>query len=124
MDACSEAGPDLAPFSIHGGEIMRKTLSLALGVFLLAAAASYAKDRPHEGKIVRVQTIEKSADVQGEKIANVENSMVVQGEKGDQWTLYWNESTKFKSGLMPSQLKQGDTVHFDFVSKDGKMWLT
>ena len=97
---------------------------LALGVFLLAAAASYAKDRPHEGKIVRVQTIEKSADVQGEKIANVENSMVVQGEKGDQWTLYWNESTKFKSGLMPSQLKQGDTVHFDFVSKDGKMWLT
>ena len=103
---------------------MRKALSVALGVFLLAAAAVYAKDRPHEGKIVSLETVEKSADVSGERVSNVQNFMVVQGQKGDQWTLYWNESTKFKSGLMPSQLKQGDTIHFDFVSKDGKMWLT
>jgi hypothetical protein len=25
---------------------------------------------------------------------------------------------------MPSELKEGDSVHFDYVEKDGKMWIT
>jgi len=49
---------------------------------------------------------------------------VVQVEKGDQWTLYWDNTTKFKSELTPNELREGDKIHFDFVQKDGKMWLT
>ena len=107
---------------------MRKLLSVsvtaaALAVFLVASAG-YADRRPHEGKVVRVETVEQSADVSGEKISNVVRFMVVQGEKGDEWKLYWDDTTKFKHSLMPSQLKQGDQVHFDYVEKDGKMWIT
>jgi hypothetical protein len=107
---------------------MRKLLSVsvtaaALAIFL-AASASYADRRPHEGKVVRVETVEKSADVSGEKVSNVEHYLVVQGEKGDQWKLYWDDTTKFKHSLMPSELKEGDSVHFDYVEKDGKMWIT
>jgi Cu/Ag efflux protein CusF len=107
-------------------KIMRKALGISLAalfVLLMASAVDAAK-RPHEGKIIRVETVEKSADVAGEKISNVEHSMVIQGEKGDQWTLYWDDTTKFKHDLVPSELKEGDRVHFDFVEKNGKMWLT
>ena len=105
---------------------MRKilTFSIAAVVILLMSSASYAEKRPHEGKIVSIQTVEKSVDVQGEKVGNVERSMVVQGEKGDQWTLYWDDTTKFKSSLTPNELREGDKIHFDFVQRDGKMWVT
>ena len=105
---------------------MRKilTFSLAAVVVLLMSSASYAEKRPHEGKIVSIQTVEKSVEVQGERVGNVDRSMTVQGEKGDQWTLYWDDTTKFKSGLTPNELREGDKIHFDFVQKDGKMWLT
>jgi len=105
---------------------MRKilTLSIAAVVILLMSSPGYAEKRPHEGKIVNIQTVEKSVDVQGEKVGNVERSMLVQGEKGDQWTLYWDDTTKFKSGLTPNELREGDKIHFDFVQKDGKMWVT
>ncbi len=89
---------------------MRKALSISLGVFLMLAAAAYAKDRPHEGKIVRLDTV-----------ANV---MSVQGEKGDKWDLYWTETTQLKDGLTLPELREGDKVHFEFMSKDGKMFLT
>ena len=105
---------------------MRKTLGVsfaALAIFLMASA-SYADKRPHEGKVIRVETVEKSAGVEGETVSNVERSIVVQGEKGDEWTLYWDDTTKFKKGLAPSELRQGDYVHFDFVEKNGKMWVT
>ena len=79
-------------------------LTLALCVSL------WAKDRPHEGKIVNV---DPTAMV-----------MTVQGEEGDQWTLYWTETTKLKGDVTATELKAGDSVHFDFVEKDGKMWVT
>lgn len=105
---------------------MRKilTVSIAAVVILLMSSASYAEKRPHEGKIVSIQTVEKSVEVQGEKVGNVDRSMIVLGEKGDQWTLYWDDTTKFKSGLTPNELREGDKIHFDFVQKDGKMWVT
>jgi hypothetical protein len=105
---------------------MRKILAISAAAvaLLLMSSAGYAEKRPHEGKIVSIQTVEKSAEVQGEKFGNVERSMVVQGENGDQWTLYWDNTTKFKHGLAPSELQQGDKIHFDFVQKDGKMWVT
>jgi hypothetical protein len=105
---------------------MRKALGISLAAFaiLLMASAGYANDRPHEGKIVSVQTVEKSAVAAGETVTNTEQSMVVRGEHGDEWTLYWDNTTKFKHDIVPSELKAGDSVHFDFVEKNGKMWLT
>lgn len=105
---------------------MKKILSVSIAavVILLMSSAGYAEKRPHEGKIVSIQTVEKSVEVQGEKVGNVDRSMVVQGEKGDQWTLFWDDTTKFKSGLTPNELRQGDKIHFDFIEKDGKMWVT
>ncbi|HEV8118176.1 MAG TPA: hypothetical protein VGQ32_06600 [Thermoanaerobaculia bacterium] len=105
---------------------MRKAFGIAaaaLAVFLMSSAA-YADKRPHEGKIVRIETVEKSADVGDQKISNVTRKMVVLGEKGDEWSLYWDDTTKFKNNLAPSELREGDKVHFDFVEKDGKMWIT
>jgi len=100
-------------------------ITAAAVAFLLVSSAGYAERRPHEGKVVRIETVEKSADVPGgEKISDVQKSMVIQGEKGDEWTLYWDATTKFKHGLAPSELREGDKVHFDFVEKDGKMWVT
>lgn len=105
---------------------MRKVFgtTLAALALLLMASASYASDRPHEGTVVSVQVVEKSAGAAGDTVTNVENSMVVRGEKGDEWKLYWDNTTKFKNDLAPAQLSQGDHVHFDFVEKDGKMWVT
>ena len=91
---------------------MRKVLSTAVAALaiLLAAAVSDAARRPHEGKIVSIDTAAQM--------------LVVQGEKGDQWDLYWTETTKLKNGLTVPELKAGDKVHFDFISKDKKMFLT
>ncbi len=106
---------------------MKRVMSICAvaAAILLMSSAGYANDRPHEGKIVSIQTVEKSVEVGGEKqLGNVERSMVVQGEKGDQWTLFWDDTTKFKSGVTPNELREGDKIHFDFVQKDGKMWVT
>ena len=83
---------------------------LALGVALLFSAAAYADRRPHEGKITNVDTVGKV--------------ITVQGEKGDSWTLNLSETTKMKNNLTLQELQPGDSVHFDFVEKDGQMWVT
>jgi hypothetical protein len=105
---------------------MRRALGFSAAVLaiLLVASPAFADKRPHEGKIVRIETVERSADVGGQTISNTERSMIVQGEKGDEWTLYWDATTKFKHGLHPSELREGDKIHFDFVEKGGKMWVT
>jgi hypothetical protein len=105
---------------------MRRALGIiaAAAAFLLVASASYADKRPHEGKVVRIETVEKSVDAGNQTVSSVQRSMVVQGERGDQWTLFWDDTTKFKNGILPTQLREGDKIHFDFIEKDGKMWLT
>jgi Cu/Ag efflux protein CusF len=91
---------------------MKKALAITFAAvaILLVSSASYAGNRAHEGKILSVDT---SAMM-----------MAVQGDKGDQWTLYWTETTKLKNGLTFGELKSGDKIHFDFVEKDGKMWVS
>jgi len=84
-------------------------LALAL-IFTLGGAASAGDDRPHEGKVISVD--------------NDGMVLTIQGEKNDQWTLYWTETTKLKGDVTATELKAGDSVHFDFVEKDGKMWVT
>src|SRR5262245_18400531 len=105
---------------------MRKAIGIAVTAqtVLLVPSAAYADKRPHEGKIIRIETVEKSADVGDQKISNIERKMTVRGEKRDEWTLYWDNTTKFKNDVAPSELRDGDSVHFDFVEKDGKMWIT
>ncbi len=88
----------------------RKVSILAGALLLLCSIALRADKRPHEGKITQVNAAAQM--------------MAVQGEHGDSWTLYWNESTKMKNGLTAPELRQGDSIHFDYVEKDGKMWLT
>lgn len=82
----------------------------AVLVVLLMATSVYAEKRPHEGKITRID--------QGSMV------MTVQGEKGDSWDLFWTETTKLKHDLTFSELQPGDSVHFDFVEKDGKKFVT
>jgi Cu/Ag efflux protein CusF len=91
---------------------MKTTRILGLVAVLLMAffVPAYAGDRPHEGKIVGIDTTSRQ--------------MLIQGEKGDQWTLFWTESTKLKNDLTFPELKAGDEVHFDYVMREGKMFLT
>jgi len=92
---------------------MRKTRAGTLMAALFAFAAMFsiavAERRPHEGKIVRIDPDQKV--------------LVVSGEKNDEWTLYWTETTKLKDVTVP-ELSVGDSVHFDYTEKDGKMWVT
>ncbi|HKA36129.1 MAG TPA: hypothetical protein VKH43_04875 [Thermoanaerobaculia bacterium] len=105
---------------------MRKAIGIAAVALaaLLVSSAAYADKRPHEGKIIRIETVEKSADVGDQKVQNVERKMIVKGENGDEWTLFWDDTTKFKNNLAASELRQGDSIHFDYVEKNGKMWVT
>ncbi len=84
--------------------------SIVLVLLLTSAAATAAKDRPHEGKITDID--------------RATQTLTVQGEHGDTWTLGWDETTKMKNNLTFQELKVGDSVHFDFVERDGKMWVT
>jgi Cu/Ag efflux protein CusF len=91
---------------------MKKVLATAfaaLFVFLFAASA-YAETRPHEGKITR---IDQPAMM-----------LTVQGEKGDSWDVYVTETTKLKKKLTFGELREGDSVHFLFVEKEGRKWVT
>ena len=85
------------------------TASFAL-LFVLVSAAALAEKRPHEGQITAIDTAAQT--------------MTIQGEKGDSWTLGWTETTKLKNNLTVQELKVGDSVHFDFVDKDGRKLIT
>lgn len=89
---------------------MKQKLSLVLAAVLLVAAAAVAADHEKKGKIVRVDPDTRV--------------MVVQGEKGDQWDLYWTETTKFQGGLTATELRPGDKVEFEFIEREGRMWAT
>jgi Cu/Ag efflux protein CusF len=90
---------------------MRKiTFSLAALAFVLVTSAAIAERRPHEGKITNVDA--------------TAHMISVQGEKGDTYTLYWDDTTKWKDNLTAQELTPGDSIHFDVVSKDGQMYVT
>jgi Cu/Ag efflux protein CusF len=89
---------------------MRTKVWMATFAALVLCAAAYADDRPDEGKITR---IDQAAQF-----------VVVQDENGDQWDLHWTETTKMEGKATFAQLKPGDYVHFDFVEKEGRKYLT
>jgi hypothetical protein len=86
---------------------MKKFASIALAVLLFAAAA-LAADNSRQGKIL---SIDPDAKV-----------MVIQADSGDQWTIYWTETTKIEDGLTVSELRVGDKLDVDLIEKDGKLW--
>jgi Cu/Ag efflux protein CusF len=92
---------------------MHKRTNVAIALSFVAlmalASAAVAERRPHEGKVVRVDPDQRA--------------LVVSGEKNDEWTLYWTETTKWKDVTVP-EIQVGDSVHFDYTEKDGKMWVT
>jgi hypothetical protein len=90
-------------------KIRTSTMLAALFAFVTVCSVAVAERRPHEGKIVRLDPDQKM--------------MVVAGEKNDEWTLYWTETTKLKDVTVP-ELAVGDSIHFDYADKDGKMWVT
>ena len=90
---------------------MKARISLLVTAVLLACALPLlADDRPDEGKITAIDFDQRM--------------MVVQGEDGDQWSFYWTETTKLKNELTVGELKPGDSVHFDYVERAEKKYLT
>ena len=90
---------------------MRKlSLSLAALAFILVSAVAVAERRPHEGKITNIDASART--------------LSIQNEKGDTFTLYWYDTTKWKSNLTAQDLQVGDSVHFDIVDKNGQMFVT
>jgi Cu/Ag efflux protein CusF len=83
---------------------------LATLAALVLCVAAYADDRPDEGKITRIDPASQL--------------VVVQDANGDQWDLYLTETTKMEGKATFAQLKPGDYVHFDFVEKEGRKYLT
>ncbi|HEY7114784.1 MAG TPA: hypothetical protein VIA45_17785 [Thermoanaerobaculia bacterium] len=90
---------------------MKQKLSLALAALLLVAAAAVAADHHEkEGKIVRLDPDARF--------------MTIQGKSGDQWDLYWTETTKFHDNLTAPELRVGDKIEFEYVEREGRMWAT
>ena len=85
-------------------------LIFVLSLLLTVGGLAIADDRPHEGKVI---SVDKDAMV-----------LVVQGEKDDQLTLYWTKTTKLKGDLTVEEIQVGDKIHFEFVDKEAKLWLT
>src|SRR5262245_3803073 len=85
-------------------------LMLVLGLVLAVGVLAIADDRPEECKVVKID----------------KEAMVVtgQGEKEDRWALNWTETTKVKGDLTVEERKVGDKIHFEYMEKDGKMWLS
>jgi hypothetical protein len=91
---------------------MKTKLCLLGAALLLVSSAVLFADDDHkkEGKILSIDQ-----DLR---------TMAVQGEKGDQWTLFWTYTTKLEHGLTFPELKPGDKIEFEYMEKDGKMWVT
>jgi len=85
-------------------------VSLAAVAFLLVSAAALAERRPHEGKITNIDMTSRV--------------LAVQEENGDQVTLTWDDTTKWKDNLTAQELRVGDSIHFDFVDKQGQKFAT
>jgi hypothetical protein len=87
---------------------MKKAVALAVVMVMCAAlglAASGEHGKAMEGTISKVDMAGKS--------------MVVKTADGKDTTIYWNDTTKLQGTP-----KEGETVHFKTMEKDGKAWAT
>ncbi|HTO88136.1 MAG TPA: hypothetical protein VMR54_11505 [Thermoanaerobaculia bacterium] len=90
---------------------MRKISALSLVAALCMAAVSIAvgdqmDDKPMEGRVTKADKASRT--------------MTVKDAAGKESTLYWNDATKVEGG----ELKEGATVHYKAIEKDGKWWAT
>jgi Cu/Ag efflux protein CusF len=84
-------------------------ISVALGLALALSTASFAQEeRPDEGQITRID-----ADAR---------MITVQDELGDQWDLYWSDTTKAEGATL-LEMRPGDFVQFSYEEREGRKVL-
>ena len=92
----------------------KKALWIAgLALVLSAASASLSlaqEERPNEGQIMKV-------DQDAKKIT-------VKDELGDEWDLFWADSTKSEGTADFLELRPGDFVQFQYKDMEGRKVLT
>jgi Cu/Ag efflux protein CusF len=84
--------------------------SVGLGLALALSTATFAQEeRPSEGQITK---IDPDAGV-----------ITVRDEVGDEWDLYWSESTKADGTATLLELRPGDFVQFGYEEREGRKVL-
>ena len=92
--------------------MLKKVMLAAVGLALILSTAtpSLAQDaRPAEGQITKID-----ADA---------NMITVKDELGDEWDLFWTDSTKSEGTAGFLELRPGDFVKFDYKEKEGRKVL-
>jgi Cu/Ag efflux protein CusF len=86
------------------------SLGLALALSAAAPSSSFAQSEgPNEGQITRIDPEAKM--------------ITVKDELGDEWDLFWSESTKTEGTASLLELRPGDFVQFDYKDKEGRKVL-
>lgn len=95
---------------------MKKVFLVAVGLTLALSTASFAQtttlaqdERPSEGQITKVDPDARM--------------ITVKDEVGDQWDLYWSDSTRADGTASLIELKPGDFVRFDYEDREGRKVL-
>lgn len=92
----------------------KRPLALLACALVVVGSMSFAAFADHDrGKEGKIAGIDKKT-----------MSFVVQGDEGDQWTLFWAEGTKLQGDLKVDELTAGQRVRFDYEERDGKKWVT
>ena len=91
--------------------MLKKVMLAAVGLALiLFATPSLAQDaRPAEGQITKIDGDAKM--------------ITVKDELGDEWDLFWTDSTKSEGTAGFLELRPGDFVKFDYEEKEGRKVL-
>ena len=90
----------------------KKAILAAVGLALVLSAASFSlaqEERPDEGQITKID-----ADAR---------VITVKDELGDEWDLYWSDSTKADGTAGLLELRPGDFVRFDYEVTEGRKVL-
>jgi Cu/Ag efflux protein CusF len=92
----------------------KKVSLLAAGLALVLSAAaspSWAQEeRPDEGQIMKIDADAKM--------------ITVKDELGDEWDLFWSDSTNAEGTASLLELRPGDFVQFHYKEMEGRKVLT
>lgn len=84
-------------------------ISIGLGLALALSTVTFAQEeRPNEGQITKIDADAKM--------------ITVKDELGDEWDLYWADSTE-ADGTTLLELKPGDNVQFAYEVQEGRKML-
>jgi Cu/Ag efflux protein CusF len=91
---------------------MKKVMLVAAGLALILSTATPSlaqEERPNEGQVTRIDADAKM--------------ITVKDELGDEWDLFWTDSTRAEGTAGFLELRPGDFVKFDYEEKDGRKVL-